>query len=196
MDIGVHLKELGSIEIENLRDAVLSLDASVWTSNTYRQTEYRQHRFTKSIVLLFTDNEGFPNINVTRENGWDLLSEFTSPIMDRILAEHYPEGGTVIRAMVANLPAGGVITSHIDGHPAFHVGHRIHVPLTTNARVRFMIEGRPYRFEVGKAYELNNQIDHSVMNKGKEDRLTFIFDYVPPDQNCNPKLISPDVAAQ
>jgi len=43
-----------------------------------------------------------------------------------------------------------------------------------------MINGRPYRFEPGKAYEINNQRNHSVMNRGKEDRITFIFDYLPP----------------
>ncbi len=42
-----------------------------------------------------------------------------------------------------------------------------------------MIDGRPYRLQVGNAYELNNQKNHSVMNKGSEDRITFIFDYVP-----------------
>ena len=60
--------------------------------------------------------------------------------------------------------------------------HRIHVPITTNPRVRFMIGGRPYQFKVGEAYEINNQKQHSVANKGKEDRITFIFDYVPADR--------------
>lgn len=45
-----------------------------------------------------------------------------------------------------------------------------------------MIEGRPHQFEVGQAYEINNQKTHSVANKGAEDRITFIFDYVPPDE--------------
>jgi hypothetical protein len=44
-----------------------------------------------------------------------------------------------------------------------------------------MIDGQPYKFQVGRAYEINNQKQHSVMNKGKEDRINFIFDYVPPD---------------
>ena len=44
-----------------------------------------------------------------------------------------------------------------------------------------MIDGRPYQFKVGQAYELNNQLRHSVANKGAEDRITFIFDYVPPE---------------
>jgi hypothetical protein len=45
-----------------------------------------------------------------------------------------------------------------------------------------MIDGRPYRLAIGSAYELNNQKNHSVMNKGTEDRITFIFDYVPADR--------------
>ena len=44
-----------------------------------------------------------------------------------------------------------------------------------------MIGGKPYRMEVGKAYEINNQMTHSVMNSGTEDRITFIFDYMPVD---------------
>lgn len=196
MDIDVPLKDLGSVEIDDLREAVLSLDKAAWESNTYRQKEYQQHRKTKSIVLIFTDSDGWPDIKVTKEEGWDLLSEVACPIMDRILAEYYPKGGTIIRAMIANLTAGGVITPHVDGHPAFHAGHRIHVPITTNRRVRFMIDGRIHQLEVGKAYELNNQKNHSVMNKGKEDRLTFIFDYVPPDQPFNPTFVDNTVAAE
>ena len=43
-----------------------------------------------------------------------------------------------------------------------------------------MIAGRPYKMKVGEAYEINNQKTHSVMNKGVEERINFIFDYVPP----------------
>ena len=38
----------------------------------------------------------------------------------------------------------------------------------------------PHQLQPGQAYEINNQKKHSVMNKGEEDRITFIFDYVPP----------------
>jgi aspartyl/asparaginyl beta-hydroxylase (cupin superfamily) len=102
--------------------------------------------------------------------------------MNDIIRKCYPPGGTVIRAMAARLVAGGKITPHVDRHPSFHAGHRIHIPITTNPRVRFMIDGQPYRFQVGEAYEINNQKMHSVMNKGKQGRITFIFDYVPKDK--------------
>ena len=102
--------------------------------------------------------------------------------MHEIIREHYPPGGTIVRAMAAKLKAGGKIRPHVDAHPSFSVGHRIHVPITTNSRVRFMIEGRPHQLEPGQAYEINNQKMHSVANRGDDDRITFIFDYVPPEQ--------------
>jgi hypothetical protein len=130
-------------------------------------------------VLLFCD-ESWPEGEIHREPGWDRLSKVAMPLMDHIINTWYVPGGTLLRAMAAKLKAGGRIDPHVDSLESFHMGHRIHVPITTSAAVRFMIEGQPYRFEVGKAYELNNQKKHSVMNMSKEDRISFIFDYVPP----------------
>jgi hypothetical protein len=181
MDIGVPLRELGEYDIEPLRDVILSLDEAVWLGNTYRQQEYEVHQQTQSIVMVFTDGSGWPEIEVRREPGWDVLAATALPLMHRILADHYPPGGCIIRAMAARLSAGGVIKPHRDTHPSFHYGHRIHIPIYTNDRVRFMIDGRPYKLLVGKVYEINNQHQHSVMNKGREARINFIFDYVPPE---------------
>jgi quercetin dioxygenase-like cupin family protein len=100
--------------------------------------------------------------------------------MQGIIKNHYSEGGEIIRAVVAGLIAGGTIKAHSDIHPSFHCAHRIHVPITTNSKVWFTIDGRPYQLKVGQAYEINNQKQHSVVNRGSEDRITFIFDYIPP----------------
>ena len=48
-----------------------------------------------------------------------------------------------------------------------------------------MIDGRPYRMKVGQAYEINNQKMHGVINSGDEDRITFIFDYIPGKEASN-----------
>jgi hypothetical protein len=181
MDIGEPLRELGEYDIAPLRDVILAQGEEVWLGNTYRQQEYEVHQQTQSIVMVFTDGSGWPEIEVSREAGWDILAEQAVPLMHQILADHYPPGGTIIRAMAARLGAGGIIKPHRDKHPSFHYGHRIHIPIYTNPRVRFMIDGRPYKMAVGKVYEINNQQQHSVMNKGKEGRINFIFDYVPPE---------------
>jgi len=180
MDIGVPLRELGEYDIVPLRDVILAQGDEVWLGNTYRQQEYEVHQQTQSIVMVFTDGSGWPDIEVRREPGWDVLAATAVPLMHRILADHYPPGGSIIRAMAARLNPGGIIKPHRDKHPSFHYGHRIHIPISTNSRVRFIIDGRPYRMEVGKVYEINNQLQHSVMNKGGEGRINFIFDYVPP----------------
>jgi hypothetical protein len=182
MDIDEPLRELGEVDTVQLRDAILGLDEASWSENERRQLEYEVHRNTQSVVMVFTDGSNWPDIEITKEAGWDKLAHAAVPLMHQIIADHYAPGGTIIRAMAAKLLAGSVIRPHTDRHPSFHYGHRIHVPITTNSRVRFMIDGRPYRLNVGNAYELNNQKNHSVMNKGAEDRITFIFDYVPADK--------------
>lgn len=180
MDIEEPLKTLGELDVEPLKSAILQQDAEAWHEQEYRQQEYDVHRYTESIVMVFTDGSGWPDIEVSKQPGWDRLADVALPVMHDIVEKYYPTGGTIIRAMAAKLLAGGKIRPHRDFHQSFHYGHRIHIPVTTNPRVRFMIDGRPYQFEVGKIYEINNQLMHSVMNKGSEDRITFIFDYVPP----------------
>jgi len=186
MNIDTPLRKLGPVNSNALRDAILGQEDIAWREDKYRQEEFEVHHATESIVVLFVDLERWPDVIVSQEPGWPRISDVALPLMNELISKFYPPGGTVIRAMAAKLLAGGIINPHTDRHPSFHVGHRIHVPITTNPRVRFMIDGRPYQFQVGEAYEINNQMTHSVMNKGVEDRITFIFDYVPQDQITTP----------
>lgn len=180
MDIGDRFRDLGPVDSAALSETILAQPPSAWHEQEYRQQEYDVHRQTESIVMVFVNLECWPEIEICKEPGWDRLAEVAIPVMHGIIGQHYPPGGTIIRAMAAKLLAGGKISPHVDTHPSFHRGHRIHVPVTTNPRVRFMIDGRPHQLEVGRAYEINNQMNHSVMNKGDQDRISFIFDYVPP----------------
>ena len=182
MNIEERLKELGEVDTSALTEAILNLDERAWHEEEYRQEAFDVHRETESVVLVFVNLDDWPNLEVLKEPGWDRLADVAVPLMHEIIERFYPPGGAIIRAMAAKLLAGGRITPHTDSHPSFHIGHRIHIPITTNSRVRFMIDGKPHRFELGKAYEINNQMNHGVMNKGKEDRITFIFDYIPPDE--------------
>ena len=181
MDIGVPIRNFGKVDMEPLAAAILAQDEAAWNENVQRQKDYEVHEQTRSIVLLFAEVSDWPALEVSKQPGWDRLAEVAVPLMHEIIRNWYPPGGTIIRAMAAKLLPGEVIIPHRDTHPSFAYGHRIHVPITSNSRVRFMLDGRPYRFEVGQAYEINNQKVHSVMNKGGVDRINFIFDYVPAD---------------
>lgn len=181
MDIGVDQRCLGPVDVAALKERILVQEPVAWTEQAVRQQIYDVHKDTESIVLLFCD-ESWPDGEIHREAGWDRLSDVAMPLIDQIIETHYEPGGTVLRAMVARLNAHGRINPHRDSLRSFHMGHRIHVPITTNSAVRYTISGKPYAFEVGNAYEINNQKLHSVLNMGSEDRISFIFDYVPADR--------------
>jgi len=181
MDIGVPVRAFGKVEMQALAAAILAADEAAWNENVERQKSFEVHEQTRSIVLLFAEVSNWPELEISKQPGWDRFADLAVPLMHEIIRNWYPPGGTIIRAMAAKLMPGGLILPHRDSHPSFAAGHRIHVPIVTNPRVRFMIDGRPYQFEVGQAYEINNQKTHSVMNKGTTDRINFIFDYVPRD---------------
>ena len=180
MDIDVPLRDLGAIDATTLRDAILGQDDVAWLEDEYRQESFYVHDQTRSIVMIALDDDKWPDGPISRGPGWQRIADAALPVMQEIITKHYPEGGEVIRAIAARLVAGGNIKAHSDIHQSFHCAHRIHVPITTNPKVWFTINGRPFQFKLGQAYEINNQAQHSVTNKGTEDRITFIFDYIPP----------------
>ena len=182
MDIDTRIRELGAVDCGALVRTILAQEEAAWREQEHRQNAYEVHRATESVVMVFTDDEAWPELMVKKEAGWCRLADAALPVMHDIIGRFYPPGGAIVRAMAAKLKAGGKIEPHVDSHPSFRIGHRIHVPITTNPRVRFIIDGRPHRLLVGQAYEINNQKAHSVANKGVDDRITFIFDYVPPDE--------------
>ena len=181
MDIEVDQRLLGVIDIEELKQRILSQEPEAWAEQAIRQQTYEVHKDTESIVMLFCD-ESWPEGEIYRESGWERLSDVAMPVIDHIIDTYYEPGGILLRAMAAKLKAKGRINAHRDSLRSFHMGHRIHVPITSNIAVRFTISGKPYQFEPGNAYEINNQKKHSVMNLGSDDRISFIFDYVPADR--------------
>jgi hypothetical protein len=181
MDIDKPLRDLGAIDSTALREAIFSQEDVAWHEDESRQRSFYVHDQTRSIVLLSLDDTTWPDRNVHKGPGWERLADVAVPLMQEIIRKHYPMGGDLIRAVVASLKAGEIIKAHSDVHKSFHSAHRIHVPISTNPDVWFTIHGRPFQLKVGLAYEINNQKQHSVVNNGGEDRITFIFDYIPPD---------------
>jgi hypothetical protein len=181
VDIAGPVRELDVVEsAPSLVGAVLQLPQESWREDDSRQNNYHVHNQTTSLVLLFCDGD-WPDIQVAKEAAWDSLGDYAVPVMREILDKHYPRGGVILRAMAAKLPPHGGIQGHIDRHPSFTCSHRIHVPLLTNPDVIFHVAGKQITMDVGKGYEINNQSVHSVFNGGEQDRIHFIFDYVPPD---------------
>jgi len=181
LDIGVPYRDLGPVDTAELAARTLAQEPQAWHEHELRQQKFEVHHDTHSIVLVFCDQQ-WPQPAISREPGWARLADVAQPLMDSLIARFYPPGGVILRAMAARLEVGGTIKPHVDAHESFVHAHRIHVPLTSSAQVRFTIDGRPCPMALGRAYEINNQKMHSVMNRGKQPRISFIFDYCPPDR--------------
>ena len=69
MDIGEPIRTLGPVNMEALRERILAQEGDVWYEQELRQNEYDVHRYTESIVLVFTDGTGWPNIEVSKQPG-------------------------------------------------------------------------------------------------------------------------------
>jgi hypothetical protein len=181
MNFGEDQRCLGPVNMQELGDRILSQEPAAWAEQAIRQQMYEVHKDTESIVMLFCD-ESWPEGEIYKEAGWDKLFDVAMPLIDHIIETYYAPGGILLRAMAAKLKGRGRINAHHDSLRSFHMGHRIHVPITSSSGVRYTISGKPYQFDVGSAYEINNQRKHSVLNMGSDDRISFIFDYVPVDR--------------
>jgi hypothetical protein len=177
MLIKERVRQLGRVEHDALKDAVLALAEPVWHEDDLRRWQ-PERVDVQSVVLVFCD--GWQPIRIERKSGWPHLNEQVIPLASDIISRHYTPGGRLLRAMVARLVAGGTISLHLDKHPSFAVAHRIHVPLQTNQGVEFTVDEERVIMEEGKAYELNNLLPHGVYNGGEEDRIHLIFDYMAP----------------
>jgi hypothetical protein len=103
MNIDTPLRELGKVDIQALQEAILAQEEEAWLEQTHRQQAYDVHYNTQSIVLVFCD--GWPDVTVSKEPGWDRLADVAVPVMHDIIGRLYPKGGTIIRAMAAKLVA-------------------------------------------------------------------------------------------
>jgi aspartyl/asparaginyl beta-hydroxylase (cupin superfamily) len=86
------------------------------------------------------------------------------------------------RVMLARMAPGGVIKPHRDANPAAKWPHKIHVPIQTNGKVTFYVDGVGYHFAEGQAVEVSNMAVHAVENAGDSDRIHLIFEYYDLDQ--------------
>ncbi len=87
---------------------------------------------------------------------------------------------TVVRLM--RLTPGSVIKPHYDHDLAAEHGMaRLHIPITTNPDVEFLLNGTPVTMAPGEAWYLRLMDTHSVVNRGTSDRVHLVIDAVVDD---------------
>lgn len=78
------------------------------------------------------------------------------------------------------LEPGGELKQHTDPqlNLQLHKQVRLHVPIFTNERVEFMLNGTPVPLQLGELWYLRLSDPHSVLNKGNAERIQLSIDVV------------------
>ena len=92
MNIDTPVRELGHVDIDQLKEVLLNNEQSAWDLTTIRQEEFEVHKTTKSIVMIFADIEQWPTIEIRKEEGWDILAK------EFAISRPIPEEAPVINA--------------------------------------------------------------------------------------------------
>ena len=88
-------------------------------------------------------------------------------------------GCEVLAVRLMRLTPGSTIKTHADHDLSAEQGRaRLHVPITTNPKVEFLVNGRPVVMKPGQAWYLRLSDPHSVANRGATERTHIVLDVV------------------
>jgi hypothetical protein len=171
------IRQLGAVEIEPLREAVLALPEAVWEAeNANKPNRFGALDATQHIIFRFVSN--FTDWRESYETQlWGEWKGLLEPVLAQATAAFGYQRGAFPRVMLARMAPGGVIHPHRDQNPAAKWPHKVHVPLVTNEAVTFFVDGTGYHLPVGQAVEVNNMGLHAVANGGDSPRIHLIFEY-------------------
>jgi len=162
-------------DVEPLRRKIAALPAEAWLGSE-RERLFAVHKDTQSLLLVL-----FEDFKHEKPEYLDAYADFApelAPLIERV-AGYYRDNGFVIRLLLAKLRAGGRIPHHTDAGYSLLNCHRVHIPVITSDDVVFSVGGEEKVLRPGEFWEINNSVDHAVENRGAEDRVHIIIDWMP-----------------
>jgi len=111
-----------------------------------------------------------------------LYEEFLTLISEIISIFYQNYGpGRFARIQIAKMDIDSEILPHKDHGLFFWWAHRVHLPIKTNEKIIFSIDGVEKNIKNGELTEINNKKIHTVKNINEKpfERIHIIFDYMP-----------------
>ena len=175
-------RPLALVDITALREAVLAIPEELWDAeNADKPNRFEALDRTRHIAFRFVDN--FQDWRQSHDRPlWAQWRSLIEPVLAQSVKPYGYARVAFPRVMLARMAAGGVIKPHRDANPAAKWPHKIHVPLLTNDKVTFFVDGVGYHFREGEAVEVGNMAVHAVHNAGDSDRIHLIFECYDLDQ--------------
>lgn len=105
---------------------------------------------------------------------WEGFGLRTDGLVTSLLAQHFPSCRAFQRMLSVVMPKHS-IAPHRDPQVVTWLG-RVHVPLVTNEKAVFVLDGVEHHLRAGFAYVLDVRCEHAVYNRGTTPRIHFMFD--------------------
>lgn len=193
MNFSGNFSPIGKIDAAELRQRILELTDEQWDAFSVRQKRYEVHKHTQTIPLVYDPD--FRHSHPTRLPMLKMFETAMRPALAAVAAhfEESPKGqelirqyglGYFIRATLVKLKAGCGIKEHQDLNFSLTHSHRVHLPIITNDEVWFHVGKETRNLKAGELVEINNRRMHSVENRGSEDRVHLILDFVLRGEQC------------
>jgi hypothetical protein len=166
-------KMCGNIDVTQLKDNLTGLN---WGEHTIRQN-LGVHKNTETLEVIWDfDSLQTNKIGKIHSNYYKLDMESFLEKMKPIYESNYGEG-YFIRVLIVKLKANTNIEPHVDNGYSLMTAKRTHIPIITNSKVTFTVDGEIKYLKEGEIWEINNSKVHSVDNNSDEDRIHLIIDY-------------------
>jgi len=99
-----------------------------------------------------------------------------TPYMKEVLEQFQCQ---LLSVRLMKLNAGSRIKEHIDPDLAMESGYaRLHIPITTNSQMEFLLNGEPVVMNSGECWYLRLSDPHSLNNNGDSDRVHIVIDAI------------------
>lgn len=169
----------GDIDVSSLSQQ-LSESADLWGHHSFRLQESGPFYGTSDIWVRYRDEAELTEPAKYRDQhfskfwpAWELLPA-VQPIVWRLM--RVVQATNLGGILITRIPAGGRVKPHHDrgGWHAEFYSRKIYVPIQTNPHCENICEDESVTMGTGDAWWFDNQVTHSVENRGKEDRVTLI----------------------
>ena len=148
-----------------------------WDEFDIRQKIFIEHRYTKTIPLIF--NYDFNSFDVVPTKHL-LIFQNELNKLESYLKNTIKKDGYIMRAILVKLLKNSIIPPHVDVvGKTLVLGKRLHIPIVTNKDCLFSVGDDIRNLNVGEIWEINNdKKTHGVSNNGDEDRIHLIVDWI------------------
>ena len=162
-------------DVKSIINRLAQIPQDAW-GDSDRAHQFEIHGQTQALLLVYDDD--FRHCNPTTLDIYSQFENELKPLLD-FIAEYFHHDGFVVRLIFAKLQGHGKIPRHADRAYSLLKCHRIHIPIITNDQVFFTVGGEQKVMCPGEMWEINNATFHAVDNRGDEDRIHMIIDWVP-----------------